>query len=52
LHDAVETVEVKPEEEGKVVADYARGYKIGERLLRPARVKVGRPTAKANKATD
>jgi len=52
LHDAVETVEVDPEEEGKVVADYARGYKIGDRLLRPARVKVGRFTAKANKATD
>jgi molecular chaperone GrpE len=52
LHDAVETVEVEPEDEGKVVADYARGYKIGDRLLRPARVKVGRHTAKANKATD
>ncbi|MGI9066978.1 MAG: nucleotide exchange factor GrpE [Pyrinomonadaceae bacterium] len=50
LHDAVETVEVEPEDEGKVVADYARGYKIGDRLLRPARVKVGRYTAKANKA--
>jgi molecular chaperone GrpE len=52
IHDAVETVEVEPEDEGKVVADYARGYKIGDRLLRPARVKVGRHTAKANKATD
>jgi molecular chaperone GrpE len=50
LHDAVETVEVEPEDEGKVIADYARGYKIGDRLLRPARVKVGRHTAKANKA--
>ncbi len=50
LHDAVETVEVEPEDEGKVVADYARGYKIGDRLLRPARVKVGRHTARANKA--
>jgi molecular chaperone GrpE len=50
LHDAVETVEVEPEDEGKVIADYARGYKIGDRLLRPARVKVGRYTAKANKA--
>jgi molecular chaperone GrpE len=50
LHDAVETVEVGPEDEGKVIADYARGYKIGDRLLRPARVKVGRNTAKANKA--
>lgn len=50
LHDAVETVEVEPEDEGKVVEEYARGYKIGDRLLRPARVKVGRHTAKANKA--
>ena len=50
LHDAVETVEVEPEDEGKVIADYAHGYKIGDRLLRPARVKVGRNTAKANKA--
>lgn len=50
LHDAVETVEVEPDVEGKIVADYARGYKIGDRLLRPARVKVGRHTPKANKA--
>ena len=42
LHDAVETAEVEPEDEGKVIEEYARGYKIGERLLRPARVKVGR----------
>ncbi|MDQ2921507.1 MAG: nucleotide exchange factor GrpE [Acidobacteriota bacterium] len=48
LHDAVETVEVEPEDEGKVVADYARGYKIGDRLLRPARVKVGRNKKTAN----
>lgn len=50
LHDAVETVGVDPEDEGKVVADYARGYKIGDRLLRPARVKVGRNRAKAIEA--
>lgn len=42
LHEAVETVPVEPEEEGKVVAEYTRGYRIGDRLLRPARVKVGR----------
>lgn len=48
LHDAVETVEVEPEDEGKVIADYARGYKIGDRLLRPARVKVGRTKKTAN----
>ncbi len=42
LHEAVETVEVEPELEGKVVAESGKGYRVGERLLRPARVKVGR----------
>ena len=45
LHDAVETAEVAPEDEGKVIAQHAPGYRMGERLLRPARVKVGRPAA-------
>jgi molecular chaperone GrpE len=42
LHEAVETIPVEPDEEGKVVAEFTRGYRIGDRLLRPARVKVGR----------
>jgi molecular chaperone GrpE len=46
LHEAVETVEVEPDLEGKVIAEYGRGYRIGERLLRPARVKVGRVSDK------
>ncbi|HEV2826977.1 MAG TPA: nucleotide exchange factor GrpE [Pyrinomonadaceae bacterium] len=49
FHEAIETAEVSPEEEGKVMAQHTRGYKIGDRLLRPARVKVGRYSAKANK---
>ena len=52
LHEAVETVEVATEDEGKVIAQHTRGYKIGDRLLRPARVKVGRYSEKANKAGD
>lgn len=47
LHDAVETAEVEPEDEGKVIEEYARGYRIGDRLLRPARVKVGRASVRA-----
>jgi molecular chaperone GrpE len=47
LHDAVETAEVGPEDEGKVIAEYARGYRMGDHLLRPARVKVGRGSARA-----
>lgn len=50
LHEAVETVEVAPEDEDKVVGQYTRGYRIGERLLRPARVKVGRYAGKVNRA--
>jgi molecular chaperone GrpE (heat shock protein) len=52
LHEAVETVEAVPEDEGRVIAQHTRGYKIGDRLLRPARVKVGRYAEKANKAGD
>jgi molecular chaperone GrpE len=42
LHEAVDTIEVEPERDGTVTAEYARGYKLGDRLLRPARVQVGR----------
>jgi molecular chaperone GrpE len=52
LHEAVETAEVEPKDDGKVLAEYGRGYKIGERLLRPARVKVGRASGKANRAVE
>jgi molecular chaperone GrpE len=48
LHEAVETVEGAPDDEGKVVAQHTRGYRVGDRLLRPARVKVGRNTDKAH----
>lgn len=45
LHEAVDTGTVEtPDMEDKVLAEYTRGYKLGERLLRPARVKVGRPS--------
>jgi len=42
LHEAVDTAEVEPEREGQVTAVYSRGYRIGNQLLRPARVQVGR----------
>lgn len=44
IHEAVETTEVAPELEGKVVIEYSRGYRMGDLLLRPARVQVGRAT--------
>jgi molecular chaperone GrpE len=42
LHEAVDTIPSEPELDGKVIAEYSRGFRIGERLLRPARVQVGR----------
>lgn len=44
LHEAVETVAVDPELDGKVVKVYTSGYRMADRLLRPARVAVGRAT--------
>ena len=37
LHDAVDTVPVDAAQEGTITGEYASGYKIGDRLLRPAR---------------
>ena len=42
VHEAVDTAETDPELDGIVIGEYSRGFRIGDRLLRPARVKVGR----------
>ncbi|HEX4949164.1 MAG TPA: nucleotide exchange factor GrpE [Blastocatellia bacterium] len=42
IHEAVELAVVPKEQDGIVIAELQRGYKFGDRLLRPARVKVGR----------
>lgn len=47
LHEAVDTEEVEPQDDDKITAEYARGYKFGERLLRPARVQVGKARTKS-----
>ena len=52
LHEAVDTVAVGPERDGEVVVEYSRGYRMGERLLRPARVRVGRAQGEAKKAAE
>ena len=48
LHEAVDTEETDAEMDGKVIEEYSRGFRMGDRLLRPARVKVGR----ASQSTD
>lgn len=42
LHEAVDTEASDPEMDGIVIDEYERGFRMGDRLLRPARVKVGR----------
>ena len=50
LHEAVEIVPVEPQLDGTVTAEYSRGYRIGDRLLRPARVQVGSSVEKSEQA--
>ncbi len=52
VHEAVDTVEVEPEREGLVAEEYARGYRMGGQLLRPARVRVGRANRDAQAAKE
>ncbi len=42
IHEAVDMVPADVENDGRVVAEYARGYRFGDKLLRPARVQVGK----------
>lgn len=52
LHEAVDTQETDDELDGKVIAEYSRGFRMGDRLLRPARVKVGRAPEQAREASE
>ena len=47
LHEAIDTTEVDAENDHKITSEYSRGYKFGERLLRPARVQVGKARAQS-----
>lgn len=46
LHEALDMIPVEPDNDGKITSEYSRGYKFGERLLRPSRVQVGQAQAK------
>jgi molecular chaperone GrpE len=45
LHEAIDMTEVDPDQDGQVTAEYSRGYRFGDKLLRPARVQVGKGRA-------
>ena len=42
LHEVAEEVEVKDKEPGIIIEEIRKGYKIQDRLLRPARVKISK----------
>ncbi|MBV9215492.1 MAG: nucleotide exchange factor GrpE, partial [Acidobacteria bacterium] len=42
LHEAVDVIPVDGDEDGKIIKEYSKGYRFGDRLLRAARVQVGR----------
>ena len=52
LHEAVDTEETGSEMDGRVIGEYSRGFRMGDRLLRPARVKVGRATEQSTDYRD
>lgn len=49
LHEAVETVETAEKPPGIIVEEYVRGYKMGDRTIRPARVKVTKSVSQEEK---
>lgn len=42
VHEAMQQSEDKPEDSGKVIQELRAGYTLHERVIRPARVKVGK----------
>lgn len=47
MHEAIDMAEVDAQDDGIVTAEYSRGYRFGDRLLRPARVQVGKGRAQS-----
>lgn len=47
IHEAIDTAIVEAHQDGKVTAEYSRGYKLADHLLRPAKVQVGKSMAQS-----
>lgn len=46
MHEAVEAEETEQYPEGTILQEYVRGYRVGDRTIRPARVKVAKAPLK------
>jgi molecular chaperone GrpE len=42
LHEAIEMIETSEQSPGTIIEESVRGYKMGDRTIRPARVKVAK----------
>ncbi len=49
FHEAVESVETDENPPGIIVKEFVRGYQMGDRTIRPARVKVTKSPSQSNK---
>jgi len=49
LHEVIEMEETENHPDGTVIQEFMRGYKCGDRVLRPAKVKVAKEPAKEEK---
>lgn len=52
LHDAVQQLETDEHEPGTIVSEVHAGYRVGDRLLRPALVVVARPKVKTEEHSE
>lgn len=46
MHEVIEVEETEMHTEGTIIQEFVRGYKCGDRVLRPAKVKVAKQPAK------
>lgn len=52
MHEVIEIEETEKHPEGTIIKEFVRGYKCGDRVLRPARVKMAKNPAKEQVAED
>ena len=42
MHEAIDLAPVDAAQDGRITVEYLRGYKLGDKLLRAAKVQVGK----------
>ena len=52
LHEVIEIEETEKHTEGTIIKEFIRGYKCGDRVLRPARVKMAKNPSKEQPEKD